>query len=143
MVHYIVKVCYAVWTYFWICSSCWDTFPWIRYHFWSSHHWASYDNSLVMDGSESPWDSWGALRLPFSMEPLKLHSIVWGVSVKFLVLHLTPAIWFILLLCLLNLAWSLSELISMTIITVCCTQSRGTTHQLLHTWTGKYWTFSV
>ena len=91
-IFHILKVCYTIWTYFWICSSCWDTFPWICYHNWSCCHWTPLGNPLVMDGSESPGDSWGALWIPFSLESLKLLSIVWGVSVKFLLLHMTTAI---------------------------------------------------
>jgi hypothetical protein len=49
--NYIVKVCYTIWAYFWICSSCWDTFPWFCYHYWSCCHWTTLDYSLAMDGS--------------------------------------------------------------------------------------------
>ena len=85
---YLVKVCYTIWTYLWICSSCWDTFPWICYYYWSCSYWSSLDDSLDMDDFESPGDSWGALWLPFSMESFKFHSLVWGVSVMFLSLDI-------------------------------------------------------
>ena len=97
----IVKVCDTIWTYFGICSSCRNTFPWVCNHCWSCHHWAPLDNFVVMDGCESLRDSRGTLRLPFPMESLKFLTFIWRVSLKFPHLCLISASWFILLLYLL------------------------------------------
>lgn len=76
------QICYTIWTDLRICSSCWDTVPWICYNSWSCYHWTASDNSLAMDGSQSPRDSWGTLWLPFPVEPLKLFTSVWRVSLE-------------------------------------------------------------
>lgn len=77
-----VQICYTFWTDFWICSPWWDTVPWFCDYHRSCHHRSPSNNTLVVDGTSSAWDSWGTLWLPFPMEPLKLHSFVWRVSLR-------------------------------------------------------------
>lgn len=138
---YFHQVCNTLWIDFRICSSCWNSVPGIRYYCWSYDHWASSDNSLVVDDGESPWDGWGSLWLPFPMEPLKLLAVIWGVGhYMFFCSSLGNLNSVAVQVCQNCFSWcvlNVAVLIFMTTIIDFSTPNLAITHQLLSTWTGK------
>lgn len=136
------QIRHALRTDFRICTPRWDTVSWFCNHYWPCHYWASSDDFMVMDGSQSAGDSWGSLWLPFPMEPFKLSANIWGVSA----ISSLDSLCIILSCSSIDLfAWNtsfmyLSALIFMITTTACCIPSLETMHQPLCTWIGEFFT---
>ena len=91
------------------------------------------------------WESWKQLRrIVVTIFPGVPQTSYHSMGGKCQVLSLSVEISHVIhcLIWSFNWASSLPELIFMTIITVCCTPSLETTHQLLLTWIGKQWACS-